>query len=98
MLVGEKKVEPRGKEGLELLYDLTLVVEELQAGDDDGRLGRAPDEGWCARYEKRYAELLGDTSHWRSPDGAVETLHTLERRGVLRHLLLGRRALRERGH
>src|SRR5207302_8601005 len=30
-------------------------------------LGRAPDEGWCARYEKRYAELRGDTSHLRSP-------------------------------
>ena len=52
-------------------------------------LGRAPDEGWCARYEKRYAELLGDTSHWRSPDGAVETLHALERRGVQLALLTG---------
>src|SRR5205814_6490053 len=30
-------------------------------------LGHAPDPGWCARAERRYVELLGDTSHWQKP-------------------------------
>ena len=52
-------------------------------------LGREPDPGWCARAEARYSELLGDTSHWRSPDGADEVLGELERRGVRLALLTG---------
>jgi len=52
-------------------------------------LGREPDADWCARYEARYAELLGDTSGWRSPDGAVETLRALEHRGIQLALLTG---------
>ena len=35
-------------------------------------LGREPDPGWCGSAEERYRELLGDTSHWRAPDGAAE--------------------------
>ena len=45
-------------------------------------LGHAPDEGWCGRAERRYEELLGDTSSWRTPEGAAEVLAELERRGV----------------
>ena len=45
-------------------------------------LGREPDPGWCGKAEERYRELLGDTSHWRAPDGAADVLAELERRGV----------------
>jgi len=52
-------------------------------------LGHPPDAGWCTQSEARYAELLGDTSHWRSPDGTVATLRALEHRGVQLALLTG---------
>jgi phosphoglycolate phosphatase-like HAD superfamily hydrolase len=52
-------------------------------------LGHAPDPGWCVRAETRYGELLGDTSHWKAPDGAAEVLAELERRGVGLALLTG---------
>ena len=52
-------------------------------------LGHSPDDGWCARAERRYEELLGDTSHWRTPDGAAETLAELRGRGVELALLTG---------
>jgi phosphoglycolate phosphatase-like HAD superfamily hydrolase len=52
-------------------------------------LGHAPDPGWCARAERRYRELLGDTSHWETPDGAADVLATLARRGVRLALLTG---------
>ena len=52
-------------------------------------LGHAPDAGWCARAERRYAELLGDTSHWWKPDRADEVLAELQRRGVTLALLTG---------
>jgi HAD superfamily hydrolase (TIGR01549 family) len=52
-------------------------------------LGHAPDPGWCARADRRYRELLGNTSHWEAPDGAVEVLATLEQRGVRLALLTG---------
>ena len=52
-------------------------------------LGREPDAGWCARAEARYRELLGDTSHWRKPDGADVVLAELERRDVRLALLTG---------
>jgi phosphoglycolate phosphatase-like HAD superfamily hydrolase len=44
-------------------------------------LGREPDPGWCRRAEDRYRELLGDTSHWRTPEGAAQTL-AMERLGL----------------
>lgn len=52
-------------------------------------LGHAPDPGWCARAEDRYRELLGETSHWRKPDGADGVLAELRRRGVQLALLTG---------
>src|SRR5580765_3058298 len=52
-------------------------------------LGYEPEPGWCTRAEERYRELLGDTSHWRAPDGAAEVLAELERRGVRLALLTG---------
>lgn len=52
-------------------------------------LGHAPDRGWCARAETRYRELLGDTSHWKAPDGAADVLAELEHRGVGLALLTG---------
>jgi phosphoglycolate phosphatase-like HAD superfamily hydrolase len=52
-------------------------------------LGHEPDPGWCSRAERRYRELLGDTSHWRKPDGADEVLAELERRGARLALLTG---------
>jgi phosphoglycolate phosphatase-like HAD superfamily hydrolase len=52
-------------------------------------LGHEPDPGWCRRAERRYRELLGDTSHWRKPDGADAVLAELERRGVRLALLTG---------
>jgi phosphoglycolate phosphatase len=52
-------------------------------------LGHEPDPGWCARAEARYRGLLGDTSHWRTPDGAEDVLAELERRGVRLALLTG---------
>ena len=57
------------------------IVEEI--------LGHEPDPGWCERAERRYAELLGDTSHWRKPDGADGVLEELRRRGVQLALLTG---------
>ena len=52
-------------------------------------LGHEPDPGWCGKAEERYRDLLGDTSHWRAPDGAAEVLAELERRGVRLALLTG---------
>jgi phosphoglycolate phosphatase-like HAD superfamily hydrolase len=52
-------------------------------------LGHEPDPGWCSRAEERYAELLGDTAHWRKPDGADDVLAELARRGVALALLTG---------
>jgi len=52
-------------------------------------LGRAPDVGWCGRAERRYEELLRDTSSWQTPEGADEVLAELERRGVGLALLTG---------
>jgi phosphoglycolate phosphatase-like HAD superfamily hydrolase len=52
-------------------------------------LGHEPDPEWCARAERRYAELLGDTAHWRKPDGADDVLAELARRGVQLALLTG---------
>ena len=52
-------------------------------------LGHAPDPGWCGRAERRYVELLSDTSHWQTPEGAREVLAELERRGVRLALLTG---------
>jgi phosphoglycolate phosphatase-like HAD superfamily hydrolase len=52
-------------------------------------LGRDPDPGWCDRAEERYRELLGDTEHWRAPDGASDVLVELERRGIRLALLTG---------
>jgi phosphoglycolate phosphatase-like HAD superfamily hydrolase len=52
-------------------------------------LGREPDPGWCRRAEDRYRELLGDTSHWRTPEGAASTLAELARRGTRLALLTG---------
>jgi phosphoglycolate phosphatase-like HAD superfamily hydrolase len=52
-------------------------------------LGRRPDPGWCARAEELYRKLLGDTSHWRAPDGAESVLADFERRGVRLALLTG---------
>lgn len=52
-------------------------------------LGHTPDAGWCARAEERYVELLGDTSHWRKPDGAEDVLAQLEARAVRLALLTG---------
>jgi phosphoglycolate phosphatase-like HAD superfamily hydrolase len=52
-------------------------------------LGHEPDPWWCARAERRYVELLGDTSHWRKPDGADAVLAELTRLGVHLALLTG---------
>jgi len=52
-------------------------------------LGHAPDPGWCARAERRYVELLGDTSHWQKPAGVDKVLETLRGRGVALALLTG---------
>jgi phosphoglycolate phosphatase-like HAD superfamily hydrolase len=52
-------------------------------------LGHEPDPGWCERAERRYAELLGDNSHWRKPDGADDVLAELRDRGVQLALLTG---------
>jgi phosphoglycolate phosphatase-like HAD superfamily hydrolase len=52
-------------------------------------LGREPEPGWCGRAEGRYRELLGDTSHWRAPEGAAAVLAELARRGVRIALLTG---------
>jgi phosphoglycolate phosphatase len=52
-------------------------------------IGREPDSAWCDRAERRYAELLGDTSHWRKPSGAEEVLEQLDSRGVALALLTG---------
>jgi pyrophosphatase PpaX len=52
-------------------------------------LGHAPDPDWCARAERRYAELLADTSGWRTPDGAANVLAELQGRGVKLALLTG---------
>jgi phosphoglycolate phosphatase-like HAD superfamily hydrolase len=52
-------------------------------------LGHAPEPGWGARAERRYEELLGDTSHWRAPEGAADVLAQLEARGVSLALLTG---------
>ena len=52
-------------------------------------LGRDPDTGWCERLERRYAELLDDTSHWRAPPEAAGTLAELQGRGVRLSLLTG---------
>jgi phosphoglycolate phosphatase-like HAD superfamily hydrolase len=52
-------------------------------------LGHDPDPGWCSRAEQRYAELLGDTSHWRKPAGVDDVLTKLHARGVTLALLTG---------
>ena len=52
-------------------------------------LGHAPAPGWCARAERRYAELLGDTSGWKAPGHADAVLTELERRNVRLALLTG---------
>ena len=52
-------------------------------------LGHAPDPGWCARAERRYAELLGETDHWRMPARVEEVLGALQMRGVALALLTG---------
>jgi phosphoglycolate phosphatase len=52
-------------------------------------LGHEPDPGWCARAERRYAELLGDTAHWRKPEDADDVLAGLAARGVQVALLTG---------
>jgi phosphoglycolate phosphatase-like HAD superfamily hydrolase len=52
-------------------------------------LGHEPDPEWCARAERRYEELLGDTSHWRKPDGVDDVLAELAGRGVKLALLTG---------
>lgn len=52
-------------------------------------LGHAPDPGWCERAERRYVELLEDTSHWQKPAGAEGVLETLQERGVALALLTG---------
>jgi len=78
--------------------DPNLPDEAFTRLDDAGQtalwqveqiLGHPPDPGWCARAEQRYRELLGDTSHWRAPDGAEAVLAELERRGVRLALLTG---------
>jgi phosphoglycolate phosphatase-like HAD superfamily hydrolase len=49
-------------------------------GEIDARLDR-----WCTVFSERYVTLLGDadTSHWRTPDGAADTLAGVERRALL---------------
>ena len=90
--------DPTANSALIDVLDPSLPDDAVDRIDAKGRtalwiatqlLGRAPDDGWCSRYETRYAEVLGDTSHWRSPDGAVETLRALEHRGVQLALLTG---------
>jgi phosphoglycolate phosphatase len=46
----------------------------------DGRLDR-----WCAAFCERYIVLLrdADTSHWRTPERAADTLARVERRALL---------------
>ncbi len=90
--------DPVSGRALSDILDPSLPDDAVGKLDHKGRtalwiatqlLGRAPDPGWCARYEARYAELLGDTSHWRSPEGTVDTLRALEHRGVQLALLTG---------
>ena len=90
--------DPTANRTLIDVLDSSLPDDAVDRIDAKGRtalwiakqlLGREPDADWCARYEARYAELLGDTSHWRSPDGTVETLRALEHRGVQLALLTG---------
>jgi phosphoglycolate phosphatase-like HAD superfamily hydrolase len=40
---------------------------------------------WCAVFSERYVALLrdADTSRWRTPDGAADTLARVERRALL---------------
>lgn len=52
-------------------------------------LGREPDPGWCTRAERRYAELLGDTSDWQKPERVEDVLAELGRRGVRLALFTG---------
>jgi phosphoglycolate phosphatase-like HAD superfamily hydrolase len=42
-------------------------------------------ERWCSVFSERYVELLrdADTSHWRTPDGAADTLAQVENRALL---------------
>jgi phosphoglycolate phosphatase len=42
-------------------------------------------DGWCAVFSDRYAALLrdADTSHWRTPERAADTLAHVERRALL---------------
>ena len=51
-------------------------------GDDeiDARLDR-----WCTVFSERYIDLLRDanTSHWRTPDDAADTLAQVDRRALL---------------
>ena len=90
--------DPVANRALLDVLDPSLPDDAVSKLDHKGRtalwiakqlLGREPDGDWCARYEARYAELLGDTSDWRTPDGAVEILGALERRGVQLALLTG---------
>ena len=46
---------------------------------------------WCARFGKRYAELLAgaDTSRWQAAPGAAEALSRIEEGGIQLALLTG---------
>jgi phosphoglycolate phosphatase len=46
----------------------------------DAKLAR-----WCAVFSDRYVDLLrdADTSHWRMPERAADTLHRVEHRALL---------------
>jgi len=90
--------DPIANRALIDVLDPSLPDDAVSKLDHKGRtalwiakqlLGREPDADWCTRYEARYAELLADTSDWRSPDGAVDTLRALEHRGVQLALLTG---------
>jgi len=90
--------DPTANRALIDVLDPSLPDDAVDRIDAKGRtalwiatqlLGHAPDAGWCTQYEARYAELLGDTSHWRSPDGTVATLRALEHRRVQLALLTG---------
>jgi phosphoglycolate phosphatase len=52
-------------------------------------LGREPEPDWCRKAEERYRALLGDTSHWRAPEGAAAVLGAVEHRRVRLALLTG---------
>lgn len=54
------------------------------AGFDDDTIDAQLDR-WCAVFSERYVELLrnADTSHWRIPDCAADTLARVENRALL---------------